>query len=247
VKRIGYIDGRRVSLADDHALSIGTGKDIALNWDGTRLNVTQLAANSEIRWGVDGAGIDHRWYGDTVGAYMLWDQSEDKLDIVGSRVDITNTVLGAAEIGLDCRVTVAAPSNQLGMSGYFQADINGTTTGQCYGLGSWINTGPTAPVLAAGHIITPFEGGVYTGEAQAAARIVFAGQHQAVLNGAPASLHAWRLNTTQTIDALIAAANAGSVGYAAAAGTTSNKVGDLPLADVVGHGVRYVRLYDAAG
>ena len=164
----------------------------------------------------------------------------------GDQVILTNANLGVAEIGVDVRVTVGAANNQLGMSGYYDATINGTTAGHCYGFGSWINSA-TGAVFSAGNIIVPFEGGVYTGQAQASARVVFAGQHHAILDGAPTSLHAWRLNTTQTVTAVIAAANSGSVGYAASAGTSGSKVGDVPLFDVVGHGVRYVRLYDAAG
>ena len=67
------------AYADNTALNIGDGNDITLTWDGTRLNVAQTLANSEIRWGVDGAGIDQRWYGDTASAYALWDQSADTL------------------------------------------------------------------------------------------------------------------------------------------------------------------------
>lgn len=156
------------------------------------------------------------------------------------------TALPAAGIGHSFYVTVSAPNNQSGMSAYFDATINGTTAGHCYGVGSWINTGDTSPVLSAGHIIVPFEGGVYTGEAQAAARIVFAGQHQAILNGAPASLHAWRLNATQTVTAVIAAANPGSVGFVAGAGTSGVQVGYIPIADIVGVGVVYIRVYSSA-
>lgn len=154
--------------------------------------------------------------------------------------------LGAAVIGHDFRVTVSAGNNQYGMAGYFDSTLSGTTVGHCYGLGSWINTGGTAPVLAAGHIIVPIEGGVYTGEAQAAARVVFAGQHQAILNGAPASLHAWRLNATQTITALIAAANPGTVGYTAGTGTAGTQLGYIPMFDIVGVGIGYLRIYATA-
>jgi len=129
-----------------------------------------------------------------------------------------------------------------GLTGYHEGHIAGTTAGHTYGLGSWINV-DTSAVLSAGHIITPIEGGVYTSEAQAAARVVFAGQHQAILNGAPASLHAWRLNTTQTVTALIAAANTGSVGYVAAVTEADAPVGYIPIADIVGIGVVYVRVY----
>lgn len=66
-------------FADNAKTVYGTGSDIAVAWDGTRLNVTQGTANSEIRWGVDGAGIDQRFYGDTASASALWDQSADSL------------------------------------------------------------------------------------------------------------------------------------------------------------------------
>ena len=143
------------------------------------------------------------------------------------------------------KMTITDGKNESGVCGYFETHIAGTTSGHTYGFGSWINVDAGA-VLSAGHIIVPFEGGVYTEEAQATARIVFAGQHQAILTGAPASLHAWRLNTTQTITALIAAANSGSVGYVANTGTSGTKVGYVPLFDIAGGpGVRYIRLYDA--
>ena len=161
----------------------------------------------------------------------------------------TDRNLGAAVNGISFYVHVVAPNNQSGMSAYFEADISGTTAGHCYGLGSWINTEGSSPVLAAGHIIVPFEGGVYCGEAQATARIVFAGQHQAVLAGAPASLHAWRLNVSQVagnITALIAAANPQSVGWVDGAGTSGVQVGYIPIADIVSKGIVYVRCYSSA-
>jgi hypothetical protein len=159
----------------------------------------------------------------------------------------TDRNLGAAVNGISFYVHIAAPNNQSGMSAYFEADISGTTAGHCYGLGSWINTEGVSPVLAAGHIIVPFEGGVYCGEAQATARIVFAGQYHAILAGAPASLHAWRLNTaTHAVTALIAAASPESVGWVAGAGTSGIQVGYIPIADIVGPGKVFVRCYSSA-
>ena len=162
-------------------------------------------------------------------------------------VDVTVSALaaGGTTSGIRCAVTAAAATNDYGIAGYFDTTINGTTAGHCYGLGSWINTGATSPVLGAGHIIVPFEGGVYTGEAQANARIVFGGQHQAILGGVPASLHAWRLNTNRTITALIAAANPGSIGYTAGTGT-GTAVGWVAFCEVVsGPTVGYVKIYSA--
>ena len=144
--------------------------------------------------------------------------------------------------GLDM-YTILAGGKSEGMNGYFEGHITAAIDGHTYGLGSWINV-DGASYLAAGHICTPFEGGIYAGDAQAAARVVFAGQHQAILTGAPASLHAWRLNSTQTITALIAAANPGTVAFQASALETSTPIGSIPLVDVVGVGVGYVRLYD---
>ena len=128
---------------------------------------------------------------------------------------------------------------------YLEGHVEGVQNGLIYNLGSWINVDAGSTLI--GTILTPLDTGVYTAEAEAAARIVFGGQHMAILTGAPALLHCWRLNTTQTITAVIAAANPGSVGYAASGTTNSNKIADVPMFDVVGAGVVYVRLYDAAG
>jgi len=164
----------------------------------------------------------------------------------GIALSVINTALtvGDAYSGMRSIVTAPAASNAYGMSGYFDATITGTTAGHCYGLGSWINTS-TTPVLSAGHLIVPLECGVYTGEAQATARVVLC-QLQAVLTGAPASLHVFRVNTTQTTTAVIAAANPGSVGYTAGAGTAGTQLGYIPIADIVGTGVVYIRVYDSA-
>lgn len=111
--------------ADNTAIGWGSGAgttpDIAVSWDATRLNVTQLTANSEIRWGVDAAGIDQMWYGDTASTFMTWDQSADSLIfadnakvVFGSGSDIT-----FAWDATSLKVTQAAPNSaiQLGVDG----------------------------------------------------------------------------------------------------------------------------------
>ncbi len=163
----------------------------------------------------------------------------------GLYLTVSALTVGDAYSGFRSVVTAVAAHNEYGMSAYFDSTITGTTAGHCYGVGSWINTA-TTPVLSAGHIIVPFEGGVYTGEAQATARIVFGGQHQAILGGVPASLHAWRLNTNRTVTALIAAANSGSVGYTAGTGTSGTQLGYIPMFDIVGVGIGYLRIYATA-
>lgn len=66
-------------LGDSTALNFGDANDITMQWDGTRFVVGQATANSEIRWGADGAGIDQVWYGDTASESITWDQSADDL------------------------------------------------------------------------------------------------------------------------------------------------------------------------
>lgn len=75
---------KKLRFVDSAPLTLGTGDDIVLTWDGTDLDVTQATANSSIKWGVDGAGIDQVWYGDTASTNMTWDQSADALIFTGA-------------------------------------------------------------------------------------------------------------------------------------------------------------------
>jgi hypothetical protein len=85
---------------DNAKLVLGTGSDIVLAWDGTDLDVTQAAANSSIKWGVDGAGIDHVFYGDTASTSMTWDQSADSLIMTGAARLVFTGTTGQGEIHL---------------------------------------------------------------------------------------------------------------------------------------------------
>ena len=107
--------------ADSVVTYWGTGNDIGIAWDGTRLNVTQALANSEIRWGVDGAGIDQMWYGDTASTFMTWDQSADSLIFADNARAVFGTGSDIAVYwdATDLRVTQAAPNSsiKLGVDG----------------------------------------------------------------------------------------------------------------------------------
>jgi hypothetical protein len=74
-----FVTGDGFRFDDNAGLKIGTGSDVVFTWDGTQLNVTQAAADSDIRWGVSGAGINHVFYGDTATYDMTWDQSNNQL------------------------------------------------------------------------------------------------------------------------------------------------------------------------
>lgn len=80
-----------VAAADNQGVKFGNtaaAPDITFAWDGTRFNVTQGTANSEVRWGVDGAGIDQKWYTDTASESFTLDQSADAL-VMTAAVSIT--------------------------------------------------------------------------------------------------------------------------------------------------------------
>lgn len=127
-------EGASIYLADSASLGFGDAQDIAIAWDGTRLNVTQAGTNSEIRWGVDGAGIDQRWYGDTASEVLLWDQSADAL-VMTAAVSITGQ--GSTVVPV---IPIAA---QQALSG--PGAINVTTY-----YTAWTTTGADAGTLANG-------------------------------------------------------------------------------------------------
>lgn len=129
-----------------------------------------------------------------------------------------------------------------GLCGYVDGTILGTPTGSVYGFGSWLCIDDAATMGA--NVAVALDVGIYSGAAQAACTLYFAGQAQAQLAGAPAALYGWRLNTTQTITALFNAANAGSIGFTAGA-ETATYVGSVPFVNVSG-AVRWIRLYDGA-
>lgn len=84
---------------DNTVLGIGTGggalSDIQMSWNGTKMLVAALTADSAIDYGVDGAGIDQNWYGDTASAKLAWDQSQDALIRSGAAVDLYSQGAGS--------------------------------------------------------------------------------------------------------------------------------------------------------
>lgn len=108
-------DNETVKLNDSGYLCFGSGADgnddaaydIRVAWDGTDLDVTQYTANSSIKWGIDGAGIDQVWYGDTASAYMMWDQSADDLILAGGAGLVLNGSAGL-KLGDDIKLAFGA-------------------------------------------------------------------------------------------------------------------------------------------
>lgn len=115
-------------FGDNAKIVLGTGSDITIRWDGTDLDVLQAGTNSAINVGVDGAGMDFKLFGDTAGAYLLWDQSGDVL-----------TFAGVAALGAHRIVTVA------GGNGTY--NVTAATSGQYHIMGG-ADTAVTLPAVA---------------------------------------------------------------------------------------------------
>jgi len=73
------LDGAKLRFGSGSVAGGTDNGDISFAWDGTDFDILQTTANSSFKWGVDGAGIDQVWYGDTAGSNMTWDQSADSL------------------------------------------------------------------------------------------------------------------------------------------------------------------------
>jgi hypothetical protein len=128
--------GDYVTLAADNVYSgWGTGSagvpDISIGWDGTRLRVTPLTADSAIRWGADGAGIDQLWYGDTAASILTWDQSADSLILSGvTKIKLqtiaaaTGTAIPVTHSGSFPVTTAAAEMNTLADPTYLGQTIS---------------------------------------------------------------------------------------------------------------------------
>lgn len=120
-----------LSLPDGaDTLLIGDASDITMGWDGTNFLIDQATANSAIHIGVDDAGLDVLFFGDTASSVMTWDQSLDSLVFTAAHVHVGDNAqirLGDAAGG-DMRIawnatllaiTQAAPNSaiQLGVDG----------------------------------------------------------------------------------------------------------------------------------
>ena len=82
----------------DQTINLATGGSRTLNIginDGTDVTTLAVKGNSThtgtVTVGVDGTGHDVKFFGDTAGKYMLWDQSSDTLEVQGT-VQATNVI-----------------------------------------------------------------------------------------------------------------------------------------------------------
>ena len=60
-------------------------------WVETDLHVNGMANLDAVTVGVDGTGYDVKFFGCTAGSYMLWDESEDELEVYNADILCTST------------------------------------------------------------------------------------------------------------------------------------------------------------
>lgn len=152
---------------DNSSLKLGTGEDIVFTWDGTDLDVTQATANSSIKWGVDGAGIDHVFYGDTASTNMTWDQSADSLIMNGAARLVFTGTTGQPEIHLTDNL---ADALSIEISGSTDLMVFTTTdSAESVQIRGLRNTQTTAVLITgATTVLLADSGGVFTVDQDAA-------------------------------------------------------------------------------
>ena len=114
---------------------VGTLGDIQISWNATKLLIAQATTNSAIDLGVDGAGIDLVFYGDTASAKCMWDQSADELvfsggailDVVAGQFQISNVAVNATAAELNMAADISANSEVVTATNVIAAAESGTT------------------------------------------------------------------------------------------------------------------------
>lgn len=132
---------------------------------------------------------------------------------------------------------------------YFDQRVTGTQTGNIYGWGSWVEI-QAGYLSLAGQLLVAGEFGMYQAGGDVTNNWIVLEQLQAILTENPTRLDIFRVNIAAAGGAahcVIAAANPTSVGYVADAVDNggANKLGNVPLFDIVGVGVCYVEVFSA--
>ena len=137
-----------------------------------------------------------------------------------------------------------------GVACYFAAQVDGLQSGDIYGGGLWIE--PQATYINIADHMVIWDLGIWcaTGAGQTMALQDIIGIQMCIDVGEnPDTIHWFRVNSAASsgaITAVFAAANPGSVGYVADVTiNTLNKLGNVPLFNIVGPGICYVEVFSA--
>ena len=112
-------DADFINLTDDMDLRFGTGAssngDFQISSSSANLlTIGQIVAGTgSVAFGVNDAGLDVKLFGDTAGAYWLWDTSEDTMTVVGGNATITTDDAEANQFKVNATGAVAGIAVQL--------------------------------------------------------------------------------------------------------------------------------------
>ena len=178
---------------------------------------------------------------EAIAVKVHFDQS-----IINAKRDYFTVTSGAYTYGRHS-TAIFAGGQSTGLE-YHDQQVTGLQTGGIYGFGTWLEL--AAGFTSIADLLVAAEIGIYDAGATLTTGRIVMQQIQAILASVPGtSLHIHRVNIAAAggaITAMYAFANPTSAGYVASAATGATKLGGVPLADIVGVGVGWVRLYDAA-
>jgi len=132
---------------------------------------------------------------------------------------------------------------------YFDQRVAGAQIGGIYGWGSWLEI-QASYVSLANRLLVAGEFGIYQGGGDITNNWIVLEQLQAQLTEHPTRLDIFRVNVAAAggaVHCVMAAANPDSVGFVADAvdNAGANKLGNVPLFDIVGYGVCYVEVFSS--
>jgi len=109
-----------ISLLDGVYVKFGTGNDVTLNFDGTSMEIESAAASTPLLIGADAkllnttlkgtftvgkddTGHDVKFFGATASKYWMWDESADKMIVVGDSQFTGTVTVGVDDTGHDVK------------------------------------------------------------------------------------------------------------------------------------------------
>ena len=136
---------RSTVAPDDHRIMLARNEQVlsATTYTGTVVGVAGTWTGTQT-WGVDATGVDTQWYGDTASNSMLWDYSQDRLELTAADVlfdDDSDIIIGsgsdfvidsdtAATLDIIAAVTDETAAVNLGLDeAGMDLNVFGTTSG----------------------------------------------------------------------------------------------------------------------
>jgi len=77
------LDSMELQMGDSDEIEFGDGVDVTMAWDGTDFDVLAAADDSVIKFGTGTNSFDVWVYGNIATSYLLWDASQDVIELRG--------------------------------------------------------------------------------------------------------------------------------------------------------------------